>query len=48
VISDTTAAVLIDRPLVNIDDELELEFADWFLQREEAAADQRGARGAGI
>jgi CMP-N-acetylneuraminic acid synthetase len=48
VIGDTTAAVLIDRPLVNIDDELELEFADWFLQREEAAADQRGARGAGI
>ena len=34
VIGDTTAAVLIDRPLVNIDDELELEFADWLLRHE--------------
>ena len=48
VIGDTTAAVMIDRPLINVDDELELEFADWLLQREEAAADQRRAGGVGI
>ena len=48
VIGDTTAAVVIDRPLVNIDDELELEFADWLLQREGTSAEQKRAGGGGL
>lgn len=32
-ITENTAAVIIDRPLVNIDDPLELQFADWFLSK---------------
>jgi CMP-N,N'-diacetyllegionaminic acid synthase len=46
VIGDTTVAVVIDRPLVNIDDELELEFADWLLQRESSSAEQRSTSSA--
>lgn len=38
VITDRTLAVVLDRPLVNIDDPLELEFADWLLSRERAEA----------
>jgi CMP-N-acetylneuraminic acid synthetase len=46
VIGDATAAVVIDRPLVNVDDELELEFADWLLQREEnSTARERAGSG---
>ena len=47
-IGDTTAAVVIDRPLVNVDDELELEFADWLLRREEFSAGQDRAGSAGV
>jgi CMP-N,N'-diacetyllegionaminic acid synthase len=48
VIGDATTAVVIDRPLVNIDDELELEFADWLLQREQSVTGQRRVGSAGV
>jgi CMP-N-acetylneuraminic acid synthetase len=48
VIGDMTAAVVIDRAIVNIDDQLELEFADWLLLREQRAAEQRKVRSAGV
>jgi CMP-N,N'-diacetyllegionaminic acid synthase len=48
VIGDTTVAVVIDRPLVNVDDELELEFADWLLQHEEASVEQERAGSGGV
>jgi CMP-N-acetylneuraminic acid synthetase len=40
VIGDSTAAVVIDRPLVNVDDELELQFADWLVRRDDTASGQ--------
>jgi CMP-N-acetylneuraminic acid synthetase len=46
VIGERTAAVVIDRPLINIDDPLELEFADWLLRREASVEPRKTDLGA--
>ncbi|MFT5519439.1 MAG: CMP-N,N'-diacetyllegionaminic acid synthase [Enterobacterales bacterium] len=33
IFSDSTEAVLIDRPIVNIDDEFELDYASWLMHK---------------
>jgi CMP-N-acetylneuraminic acid synthetase len=38
IIGDDCAAVIIDRPIVNIDDAFELELAEWLLARQERLA----------
>ncbi|MDP6564268.1 MAG: acylneuraminate cytidylyltransferase family protein [Alphaproteobacteria bacterium] len=40
IIEDDCLAVVIDRPVVNIDEPFELELAEWLLAREEAASGQ--------
>jgi hypothetical protein len=46
IIGADCAVVVIDRPVVNIDDIFELDLADWMLAREaaEARADTRNSK----
>ena len=37
ILGDDCAAVVIDRPVVNIDDPFELELAEWLLERQQRA-----------
>ena len=44
VVEDRCVAVVVDRPVVNVDSELDLELAAWLLAREAAAAGPGEAR----
>ena len=43
IVEDRCVAVVVARPVVNVDTELDLELADWLLAREEAGGAEAGA-----